>query len=175
MFVFVWFYWYKQQNCSICRLWKSILQIVRDQEAYITWDQHILDAINQGYPMIPFLIRRDFCKKGSEETLQKALLMIKGLCKPCCILLPEDFAKLWQCLVDQQRGEEENISPSRIVSFLVMCRLGPEAKSRAKPSQAHWPETAFGPAHDNQKPKARAWAGAFVLRNSNSVWWWLKN
>ena len=53
---------------------------------------------------------------------------------------------------------------------LVMCRLRPEARSRAKPGQKKpgqakpftWPEVAFGPAGDFRKPKPPAWALAFV-------------
>ena len=49
---------------------------------------------------------------------------------------------------------------------VVMCRLRPEARSRAKPSQNKpgqagpnlWPETAFGPAWILGKPKPLAWA-----------------
>ena len=49
-------------------------------------------------------------------------------------------------------------------SRVVMCRLWPEARSRAKPSQKKpgqagpnlWPEPAFGPAWDLGKPKPLA-------------------
>ena len=60
---------------------------------------------------------------------------------------------------------------SCISSFVVvMCRLWPEARSRAKPGQKKpgqagpdlWPEPAFGPAWDMKKPKPLAWAPAFV-------------
>ena len=51
---------------------------------------------------------------------------------------------------------------------LVIGRLRPEAKSRAKPGQKKpgqarpklWPELAFGPAWVLEKPKPLAWAGA---------------
>ena len=47
---------------------------------------------------------------------------------------------------------------------VVMCRLWPEARSRARPSQKKpgqagpnvWPEPAFGPAWDMVKPKPLA-------------------
>ena len=55
---------------------------------------------------------------------------------------------------------------------LVMCRLRPEARSQAKPSQKKlgqagpdlWPETAFGPAWILGKPKPLAWAGALSTK-----------
>ena len=50
-----------------------------------------------------------------------------------------------------------------------MCRLRPEARSRAKPSQKKpgqagpdlWPETAFGPAWILSKLEPAAWATAW--------------
>ena len=50
-----------------------------------------------------------------------------------------------------------------------MCRLRPEARGRAKPSQKKsgqagpdlWPETAFGPAWILSKPEPAAWAAAW--------------
>ena len=58
---------------------------------------------------------------------------------------------------------------------VVMCRLRPEARGWAKPSQKKpgqagpklWPETAFGLAWDLGKTKPFAWAPAFVPYKSN--------
>ena len=56
--------------------------------------------------------------------------------------------------------------------MLVMCRLRPEARGRAKPSQKKpgqagpdlWPETAFGPAWILSKPEPAAWkAGSKIV------------
>jgi hypothetical protein len=60
------------------------------------------------------------------------------------------------------------------LSRLVMCRLRPEGRSRAKPSQKKpgqagpdlWPETAFGPAWTLGKPKPLAWAPACAQKLS---------
>ena len=54
-----------------------------------------------------------------------------------------------------------------------MCRLWPEARSRAKPSPNRpgqagpkcWPELAFGPAWVLGKQKPLAWAGVFGAEN----------
>jgi len=59
--------------------------------------------------------------------------------------------------------------------LLVMCRLRPEARGRAKPGQKKpgqagpdlWPETAFGPACDFEKPEPAAWATAWNPWNQN--------
>jgi len=55
-----------------------------------------------------------------------------------------------------------------------MCRLWPEARSRAKPGPKKpgqagpksWPELAFGPAWVLGKPKPLAWAGALGAAES---------
>jgi len=62
---------------------------------------------------------------------------------------------------------------------LVMCRLRPEARSRAKPSQNKpgqagpdlWPETAFGPAWILGKPKLLAWAPALCTEIIHVMGW----